>query len=108
MAFIPRSFRAMFLENLYDINSWRALVIPLAVFFPIAVNYPDSFLKIIWSLIVSPKAWLIYFLLFVLDAFVRAIYWYARERNPRYIRKMEAYEKIKEAKEAVKSKETPP
>ncbi len=90
----------MVLENLQDIASWRALVIPLAVFIPIVINHPHNSIDVILYLITSQLAWFIFFLLFVADALIRAAYWYARERNPTYINKQEAYEKWKAEKEA--------
>lgn len=94
MTFAPRSFRKMFSENLRDIASWRSLVIPFAVFFPIVINHPSNSIEVIWELITSPVAWVIYLLLFFFDALIRAAYWYARERNPSYIKKQEAYERL--------------
>jgi hypothetical protein len=97
MTFAPRSFKKMFSENLRDIASWRALVIPLAVFLPILLNHPSESIGVIWHLVTSPFAWVIYLLLFVFDALIRAAYWHIRERNPNYIKKMEAYERKKQS-----------
>ncbi len=100
----PRSFKRMVTENLRDIASWRALVIPLAVIAPMIMNHPRDSIDVIWNLITSPLAWGIYLLLFVADALIRAAYWYVRERNPAYIKKQEAYEKWNSEKDVAKQK----
>lgn len=95
MTFAPRSFKKMFSENLRDIASWRALVIPLAVFLPILLNHPSESIGVVWHLVTSPFAWVIYLVLFVFDALIRAAYWHIRERNSNYIKKMEEYDRKK-------------
>ena len=108
MMVAPRSFKKMFSENLRDIASWRALVIPLAVFLPILLNHPSESIGVIWHLVTSPVAWVIYLVLFVFDALIRAAYWHIRERNPNYIKKMEEYERKKNSSQSEISKEQKP
>lgn len=89
-----------------ELFSLKFLLLPIGVAFIKSLN-SDEAVMMFFRAFLDAVTWAYSLLIFFADAFVRAIYWYARERNPRYIKKMEAYEKMKQEKEAAKSKETP-
>ena len=83
----PRTFKELVLNNLRDITSWRGYAVPIGVFLVVLINYPNEYgLKIIWFALTWPKAWFWFLVAFVVDAFFRAAYWYARDRDPDFVR----------------------
>jgi hypothetical protein len=102
MNHLPRSFKKLFFENLMELFSFKFLLLPVAVAFIKSLN-ADELAIAFFQVFLEPFTWYYSFGIFVADAFIRAAYWYARERNPNYIKKMEAYEKWKAEKEAKKN-----
>jgi hypothetical protein len=100
-----RTFKEHLLSNLSELGTWRVFAMPVGVFLIVLIKSPEHFLPIYLALIKSPLALGIWIVGATADLILRAIYWHARERNPTYIKKQEAYEKWKAEKDLKKSLE---
>ena len=95
----PRLFKKLFVENLMELFSFKFLLLPVAVAFIKSLN-ADELAIAFFQVFLEPFTWYYSFVIFVADAFIRAAYWYARERNPNYIKKMEEYERKKNSSQS--------
>lgn len=100
-----RPFKKIFKENLLEIFSFKFLLLPVAISLIKSLGSTE-FLVAYVSFFLDVFTWFYSVGIFLADAFLRAVYWYARERNPSYIKKQEAYEKSKAEKESKKSAQT--
>lgn len=101
MKYIPRSFEKILKENLLELISVKFFLLPLAVALIKSLdasNFLDEFFKCVFDVF----TWIFSCVIFLADAFLRATYWYARERKPSYIKKMQEQEERPAAKEAQK------
>jgi fumarate reductase subunit C len=100
MSALPKSIRQLLRENLAEVVTIRVFALPVGVFFIFVINKHSQAIQMFIELIKNPISWIVWAAVSILDAILRAIYWYFRERNPKYIRKMEEIEKLRQAKEA--------
>ena len=99
-----RSMKEHLTSNLKELGTWRSLGLPIFFVIYVFANHSGNALILLTEAVKTPLVWLIWILIIFVDAIVRAVYWHARERNPTYIKKQEAYEKWKAEKEAAKQK----
>lgn len=91
-----RSLFKILNENLKEVFSFKFFLYPLAVAAIASVNATNSWWKAFLHALIDPLVWLYCIPLVVLDALIRAGYWYCRERNPSYIKKMQSAEELKD------------
>jgi hypothetical protein len=101
MKYMARPFKKILKENLLELLSLKFLLLPLAVAFIKSLD-ASIFFDEFWKRFFDIYTWIISFAIFFADAFLRATYWYARERKPSYIKKMQEQEERQAAKEAQK------
>lgn len=97
-----RPFKKILKENLLEIVSLKFLLLPAAISLIKSLGSTEFLISYV-SFFLDVFTWVYSIGIFLADAFLRAVYWYARERNPSYIKKQEAYEKAKAEKDAKKS-----
>lgn len=94
-----RPFKKILRENLMEFFSLKFLLLPLAIALIKsfdANDYLSTFVKHVFDFL----TWIYASAIFLADAFLRALYWYARERKPSYIKKMREQDEWMAAKEA--------
>lgn len=101
MKYVARPFKKILIENLVEIFSLKFFLLPLSVALIKSLdasNFINDFLGLFFDI----STWIFSSVIFFADAFLRATYWYARERKPSYIKKMQEQEERQSAKEAEK------
>lgn len=102
---LQKTIKQLLRENLAEVVSIRVFALPVGVFLIFLINKPTQAIEIFIEVIKQPISWVIWIAASVGDAFIRAIYWYFRLRNPRYIKKQEEFERWKAEKAAAKKKD---
>lgn len=97
---LKRSLKEHFRDNFQELFTWRIFAIPVGAFLIVWIREPEYGLEIFSMFLRYPLAWLLWLGVAITDAMLRAIYGYARERKPRYIKRMQTQDDRQAAKVA--------
>lgn len=89
-----KRFQEFFRECILENFSWRIVLLVIGIggiaILKLGLHGVDVFL----NLLLSIKFWLLIMGALLADSIIRSAYWHVRVRNPRYIAKQEAYERM--------------